>query len=90
MVVTTVQIDLQKFRFTELGSNLAFVLKTIAHKFDKMQKTIYSHFMKQNLESTEGYSKSIVRWNKDKFGKDWSQQVEHMQVSKGRDQCPEE
>ena len=27
-VVKTVQIDLQKFRFTEPGSNLAFVLKT--------------------------------------------------------------
>ena len=41
----------------------------------------------QNRESTEGYSKSIVRKNNDKFGiKDWSQQVEHMQVAKGRDQ----
>ena len=43
--------------------------------------------MKQNWESTEGYSKSIARKNNDKFGKkDWSQQVEHMQVPKGRDQ----
>ena len=31
----------------------------------------------QNPESTEGYSESIVR------KKDWSQQVEHMQVLKG-------
>ena len=37
-VVQTVQIDLQKFRFTEPGSNLAFVLKNIAHNFYKMQK----------------------------------------------------
>ena len=36
-VVQTVQIDLQKFRFTEQGSNLAFVLKNIAHNFNKMQ-----------------------------------------------------
>ena len=41
---------------------------------------------KQNRESTEGYSKSIVRKNNEKFGKDWSQQIEHMQVSNGRDQ----
>ena len=37
-VVQTVQIDLQKFRFPEPGSNLAFVLKNIAHNFYKMQK----------------------------------------------------
>ena len=37
-VVQTVQIDLQKFRFTAPGSNLAFVLKNIAHNFYKMQK----------------------------------------------------
>ena len=37
-VVLTVQIDLQKFRFTAPGSNLAFVLKNIAHNFYKMQK----------------------------------------------------
>ena len=36
-VVQTVQIDLQKYRFTALGSNLAFVLKNIAHNFYKMQ-----------------------------------------------------
>ena len=35
-VVQTVQIDLQKFRFTEQGSNLVFVLKNIAHNFYKM------------------------------------------------------
>ena len=34
----TVQIDLHKFRFTAPGSNLAFVLKNIAHNFYKMQK----------------------------------------------------
>ena len=39
----------------------------------------------QNRESTEGYSKSIVRKNKDKFEKD-VYQVEHIQVPKGRDQ----
>ena len=37
-VVQTVQIDLQKFRFTEPSSNLAFVIKNIAHNFYKMQK----------------------------------------------------
>ena len=37
-VLQTVQIDLQKFRFTAPGSNLAFVLKSIAHNFYKMQK----------------------------------------------------
>ena len=37
-VVLTVQIDLQKFRLTAPGSNLAFVLKNIAHNFYKMQK----------------------------------------------------
>ena len=37
-VVQTVQIDLQMFRFTEQCSNLAFVLKNIAHNFYKMQK----------------------------------------------------
>ena len=35
-VVQTVQIDLQKFRFTAPGLNLAFVLKNIAHNFYKM------------------------------------------------------
>ena len=43
--------------------------------------------IKQNRESTEGCSKSIVQKNNDKFGKkDWFQQVEHMQVPKGQDQ----
>ena len=37
-VMQTIQIDLQKFRFTEPGSNLAFVLKNIAQNFNKMQK----------------------------------------------------
>ena len=37
-VVQTVQIDLHKFRFTAPGSNLAFILKNIAHNFYKMQK----------------------------------------------------
>ena len=37
-VVKTVQIYLQKFRFTEQGSNLAFVLKNFTHNFYKMQK----------------------------------------------------
>ena len=37
-VVKTVKIDLQKFRFTAPGSNLAFVLTNIAHNFYKMQK----------------------------------------------------
>ena len=35
-VMQTVQIDLQKFRFTAPGSNLAFVLKNIAYNFYKM------------------------------------------------------
>ena len=30
---------------------------------------IGTHLAKQNRESTEGYSKSIVRYNNDKFGK---------------------
>ena len=37
-VVQTVHIDLQKFSFTASGSNLAFVLKNIAHNFYKIQK----------------------------------------------------
>ena len=37
-VVQTIQIDLQIFCFTASGSNLAFVLKNIAHDFYKMQK----------------------------------------------------
>ena len=37
-VVQTVQIDLQKFRFTAPGSNLAFILKNIAQNFYNMQK----------------------------------------------------
>ena len=37
-VAQTVQIDLQKFRFTEPGSNLVFVLKNSAHNFCKIQK----------------------------------------------------
>ena len=37
-VVQTVHIDLQKLRFTAPGSNLAFVLKNLAHNFYKMQK----------------------------------------------------
>ena len=41
--------------------------------------------MMQNRESTEGYSKSIVHKNEARK-KDWSQQEEHMQVPKGRDQ----
>ena len=36
--VQTVQIDLQKFRFTEPGSNFEFVLKNIACNLYKMQK----------------------------------------------------
>ena len=38
LVVQTVQIDLQKFRFTAPDSNFAFVLINIAHNFYKMQK----------------------------------------------------
>ena len=37
-VVQTIQTDLQTFHFTAPGSNLAFVLKNIAHNFYKMQK----------------------------------------------------
>ena len=37
-VVQTFKIDLPKFRFTEQGSNLAFIYKNIAHNFYKMQK----------------------------------------------------
>ena len=37
-VVQTVQINLQNFRFTEPGSNLASVLKNIANNFYIMQK----------------------------------------------------
>ena len=37
-VVQTVQIALQKCRFTESGSKLACVLKNIAHNFENMQK----------------------------------------------------
>ena len=37
-VVQTVQINIENFRFTEPGSNLAFVLKNITHNFYKMQK----------------------------------------------------
>ena len=36
-VVQTVQIDLQKFRYTEQGSNLAIVLKNITHNLYAMQ-----------------------------------------------------
>ena len=43
--------------------------------------------LKQDRESTEGYSKSIVQKNNDKVRKrDWSQQEEHIQVPKGPDQ----
>ena len=45
-VVQTVQIDLQKFRFSEQGLNLAFVLKNIARNFYKMQNAMLSHLMK--------------------------------------------
>ena len=34
----TVQIDLQKFRFTEPDFKLVFVLKNITHNFYKMEK----------------------------------------------------
>ena len=37
-IVQTVQIDLQKCRFSEPGSSLACVLKNIANTFYKMQK----------------------------------------------------
>ena len=43
-------------------------------------------FIKHNREGTEGYLKSKVRKNNDNFGKkNWSKQVEHMRVQKGRD-----
>ena len=43
--------------------------------------------IKQNRENTKGYSKSIVRRKiTTSSEKDWSQQVEHMQAPKGRDQ----
>ena len=45
-VVQIVQIDRQKFRFTEPGSNLAFVLTNIAHNFNKMQKGHVTAFYK--------------------------------------------
>ena len=45
-VEQTVQIDLQKFRFTAPGSNLAFVLKNIAYNFYKMQKGYVIAFYK--------------------------------------------
>ena len=37
-VVQTVQIDLQKIRFTEPGLNVAFLLKNIAQNFYKTPK----------------------------------------------------
>ena len=37
-VVQIVQIDIQKFRFTEPSSKLALVLKNIAHNFYKTQE----------------------------------------------------
>ena len=37
-VVQTVQIDLQKFHFTESGKSLACILQNIANNFYKMQK----------------------------------------------------
>ena len=52
-VVQTVQIDLLKFRFTEPGPDLAFVLQNIAHNFYKMQKghviAFYKIIQKTNL-----------------------------------------
>ena len=45
-VMQTVQIDIQKFRFTARGSNLAFILKNIVHNFDRMQKGIAIAFYK--------------------------------------------
>ena len=51
---------------------------------------LYFRFSKQNRESNEGYSKSIVRKKiTTSSEKDWSQQVEHMQFPKGRDQVSE-
>ena len=34
-----------------------------------IQNSIFTTYAKQNRESTEGYSKSVVRKNNDKFGK---------------------
>ena len=45
-VVQTIQIDLRKFRFTAPGSNLAFVLKNIAHNFYNVQKGHFIQFYK--------------------------------------------
>ena len=40
----------------------------------------------QNRESTDGYSKTMSGKITTSSEKDWSKQVEHMQVPKGRDQ----
>ena len=45
-VVQTVQINVQKFRFTEPGWNLELFLKNIAHNFYKMQKSHVIAFYK--------------------------------------------
>ena len=64
-VVQTVKIDLQKFCFTEQGSNLAFVLKNIAHNFYKLQKGHLIAFYKIIQETTlqRFFWGSVYFWN---------------------------
>ena len=56
-----------------------------SHSPQKLCNQKYTHLQicKPNRESTEGCSKLIVRKNLQVREKDWSQQVEHMQVPNG-------
>ena len=42
-------------------------------------------YIKQNRESTEGYSRWKVEKRHGKFGKNWSQQLEHKQIQNGKE-----
>ena len=61
-------------------------MKRVVCLYITLTKSFVKPCMKQNRESTEEYSESIVRKKRQVRKKDRYQQVEHMQVPKGRDQ----
>ena len=56
-------------RFEKYALNAWYENHAFYHSLKSLMLTYYNHCIKQNRESTEGYSKSIVRKNNDKFGK---------------------
>ena len=86
-VRTSVEQTNSSVDFTILNS-LIVLIKLFMYTLNSCYVSSFRIWKKQNRESTEGYSKNIVRKNNDKFGKriGLDKYNIYMQVPKGRDQ----